>query len=45
MIKYVIQINNNNKCLCVYKNPKELHMCKNIIFGVLLHAVEKMVTF
>lgn len=33
----------NDKYQCEYKNPKKHNMCKNIIFGTLLHVAVKMV--
>ena len=34
---------NNNKCWRECKNPTEYHVCKKIIFEILLHVVTKMV--
>ena len=34
---------NNDKCRCKCKNPKEHHVCKKIIFRILLRVVMKMV--
>ena len=36
------QIRNNDKYKSECKNLKEYHVCKKIIFGILLHVVTKM---
>ena len=33
---------NNDKCWCECENPKEHHVCRRNIFGILLHVVVKM---